>query len=105
MAHDHHDHSNCNHDHSVDKLSAATSQLTSQQRAVDKLAKALVEMQELANLHKKSIQDKPTSNEPVNKADVELLMKEFCLTKAEAEKALRANKSDLVATITELIKA
>ncbi|CAO0791349.1 unnamed protein product [Mucor circinelloides] len=109
MSHDHHDHSNCNHDHGshshshgdAKKVNAVNDELSLRQQAADKLAKSLVELQELANQHKKATQVK-TSSEPVNKADVDLLMKEMQITKAEAESTLRSNKNDVVAALTYL---
>ncbi|KAG2212877.1 hypothetical protein INT46_009669 [Mucor plumbeus] len=107
MAHEHHDHSNCNHDHGAHshadakKVNAVNDELSLRQQTADKLAKSLVELQELANEYKKATQVK-ASSEPVNKADVDLLMKEMQITKAEAESTLRSNKSDVVAALTYL---
>jgi hypothetical protein len=45
MAHDHHDHSNCNHDHGHDhgsdakKMTAASEEIAQRQQAADKLTK------------------------------------------------------------------
>ncbi|GAN05716.1 hypothetical protein MAM1_0099c05190 [Mucor ambiguus] len=109
MSHDHHDHSNCNHDHGshshshgdAKKVNAVNDELSLRQQAADKLAKSLVELQELANQHKKATQVK-ASAEPVDKSDVDLLMKEMQITKAEAELTLRRNKNDVVAALTYL---
>ncbi|KAG2195892.1 hypothetical protein INT47_002935 [Mucor saturninus] len=98
-AHDHHDHSNCSHDHGEPKKNIASDEMALRKQAADKLAK----LQEIANEHKKLVGSK-SSNEPVNKADVDLLIKEMGLTKAEAESALRANKCDIIATLTCLVK-
>ncbi|GAA5816219.1 hypothetical protein MFLAVUS_009745 [Mucor flavus] len=103
-AHDHHDHSNCSHDHGEPKKTNVVSdEMTLRKQAAEKLTKSLVELQEIANEHRKLVQSK-TSAEPVNKADVDLLMKEILLTKPEAEAALRANKCDIIATLTSLVK-
>ncbi|GAA5800898.1 hypothetical protein EDC94DRAFT_616425 [Helicostylum pulchrum] len=103
-AHDHHDHSNCSHDHGEPKKTNVVSdEMTLRKQAAEKLTKSLVELQEIANEHRKLVQSK-TSAEPVNKADVDLLMKEMLLTKPEAEAALRANKCDIIATLTSLVK-
>ncbi|CEG67386.1 hypothetical protein CU097_013737 [Rhizopus azygosporus] len=102
--HHHHDHSNCNHDHDNTKkvTDAVNDELALRQKTAEKLTKALVEMQELANEHKKTL-PKPLTG-AVNKADVELLVKEMQLTKAEAEAALRANGGDAVAAIKKWIE-
>ncbi|KAI7884471.1 uncharacterized protein EV154DRAFT_27430 [Mucor mucedo] len=101
-AHDHHDHSNCSHDHGEPKKNVASDEMALRKQAADKLAKSLIQLQEIANEHKKLVGK--SSNEPVNKADVDLLIKEMGLTKAEAESALRANKCDIIATLTCLVK-
>ncbi|KAI9282268.1 hypothetical protein BY458DRAFT_497669 [Sporodiniella umbellata] len=107
---DHHDHSNCNHDHhhghqhdNNKKVSEAVNgELTARQKAADKLNKAIGSLQELASEHKKNLPKAPVG--AVNKADVELLMKEFQLSKADAETALRQNQGDVVITLKKLIE-
>ncbi|KAI8644058.1 hypothetical protein BD408DRAFT_414001 [Parasitella parasitica] len=101
MAHDHHDHSNCNHSHGSHSHSHSHGGAKKMNDS-EKLTKALVEIQELANEHKKAIHKTPSS-EPVSKADVDLLIKEMQITKAEAESALRSNKNDVVAALTCLV--
>ncbi|KAI8377213.1 hypothetical protein EDC96DRAFT_571475 [Choanephora cucurbitarum] len=103
MAHDHHDHSNCNHDHGSPKdLKKANDEINLRQQAAEKLAKSLVELQTMANEHKKHVQLKVPAH-AVDKSDVELLIKEMQLNKAEAEIALKKHQGDLVATLTDLV--
>ncbi|KAI9475777.1 MAG: hypothetical protein EXX96DRAFT_574592 [Benjaminiella poitrasii] len=104
MAHDHHDHSNCNHDHGSHgdpNALKAVDEMNNRQQAADKLAKSLLELQELAKDYKKKTQVKTTP--AVEKADVNLLMNEFQITKTQAESALRDNNNDVVASMTFLI--
>ncbi|KAG0746456.1 hypothetical protein G6F57_004482 [Rhizopus arrhizus] len=106
MAEHHHDHSNCNHDHhdnSAKKASEVVNgELTARQKAAEKLNKALLGLHELANEHKKSL-PKPATG-AVNKADVDLLIKELQLSKADAESALRTNGGDVIVTLKKLIE-
>ncbi|KAI8059956.1 uncharacterized protein B0P05DRAFT_558210 [Gilbertella persicaria] len=106
MGHDHHDHSNCNHDHgshgSPKGLKKANDEINLRQQAAEKLAKSLVELQTMSNEFKKQYQLK-TSNEPISKADVDMLMNEMQLAKTEAEQVLRNNKGDVVSALTYLV--
>ncbi|CAO3703784.1 unnamed protein product [Rhizopus stolonifer] len=106
MAEHHHDHSNCSHDHHNDnakKVSdAVNGELTARQKATEKLNRALLGLQELANEHKKTL-PKPATG-AVEKVDVELLIKELQLSKADAETALRNNGGDVVVTLKKLIE-
>ncbi|KAI8997141.1 hypothetical protein BDB01DRAFT_21004 [Pilobolus umbonatus] len=99
-SHDHHDHSNCNHDHghhgSKDKV--VNEELALRQQQADKLAKSIVKLIELSNEHKKVVMSKQVAG-TVNKADVEFMMKEMKLSKAEAERILKINNSDLKASV------
>ncbi|KAL0089660.1 hypothetical protein F4703DRAFT_1476280 [Phycomyces blakesleeanus] len=78
-------------------------ELTSKQVDSNKVAKSLAFIQEAAKAHKQKTLAKHVSS-PVNKQDVEFLVAEMQVSKAEAEKALRDKQGDVVGALNELIE-
>ncbi|KAI7903214.1 uncharacterized protein BX663DRAFT_507866 [Cokeromyces recurvatus] len=104
MTHDHHDHSNCTHDHGSHgdpNALKAVDEINSRQQAADRLAKFLIELQELAKEYKKSTQVKTIP--AVAKTDVEFLMNQFLIPKMQAESVLRDNNNDILASMNFLV--